>query len=137
MDGKCQAMDAVYDCRINSSEPQKVYFGLAKEKWKKKYCNHERSFNHKQYSHKTTLSSHIWHVKKTLDVTPNLKWSVVRYPTRYSNISKKCLLGLYEKLVIINYPRQGELLIKRSELFCKCSHENKYFLKNFRVNEKG
>ena len=137
MDGKCQAMDAVYDCRINSSEQQKVYFGLAKGKQKKNYCNHERSFNHKQYSHKTTLSSHIWHVKKTLDVTPNLKWSVVRYPTRYSNISKKCLLGLYEKLVIINYPRQRELLIKRSELFCKCSHENKYFLKNFRVNEKG
>ena len=35
------------------------------------------------------------------------------------------------------YPRQHKILNKRSELFCKCCHENKYLLKIFRVNEKG
>ena len=40
-------------------------------------------------------------------------------------------------MVIITYPRQHELLNKRSELFCKCRHENKYLLKNFRANDKG
>ena len=55
----------------------------------------------------------------------------------YSNISKKCFLCLHEKLVIITYPRQHELLNKRSEVFCKCLHENKYLLKIFRGNGKG
>ena len=59
----------------------------------------------------------MWHLRKTLDGTPNLKWSVVRCAILYSNISKKCLLYLYGKLDIITYQRQHELLNKRSELF--------------------
>ena len=137
MDGKCKTMEAVYDCRVTLPEPQKIYFGFEEGKWKKRYYNHKKSFNHKRYSHETTLLSYVWHLRETLDVTPNLEWSVVRCATPYSNISKKCLLCLYEKLVIITYPRQHELLNKRSELFCKCGHENKYLLKNFRVNDKG
>ena len=73
MDRKCQTMDVVYDCRVTSSEPQKIYFGLAEGKWKQRYYNHKKSFNHKRYSHKTTLSSYTWHLKEILDVTPNLK----------------------------------------------------------------
>ena len=76
-------MDVVYDCRVTSSEPQKIYFGLTEEKWKQRYYNHKKSFNHKRYSHETTLSSYVWHLKETLDVTPNLKWSVVRCATPY------------------------------------------------------
>ena len=80
---KCKIMDAVYGCRATSSEPQKIYFGLAEGKWKQRYYNHKKSFNHKRYSHETTLSSYVWHLKETLDVTPNLKWSVVRCATPY------------------------------------------------------
>ena len=47
MDGKCQTMDAFYDCRVTSSELQKIYFGLAEGKWKQRYYNHKKSFNHK------------------------------------------------------------------------------------------
>ena len=91
---------------------------LAERKWKQSYYNHKKSFNH---SH----SSYVWHLKETLDVTPNLKQSVVRCSTPYSSISKKALLCLYEKLVVTAYPRQHELLNKRSELFCKYRHESK------------
>ena len=84
-----------------------------------------------------SLSDYVWCFKETLDLTPYLKRSVVRCATPYSNISKKCLLCLYERLVIITYPRQYELLNKRSELFYKCCLENKYLLKNFRVYDKG
>ena len=31
-DGKCQTMDAVYDCRFPSADSQIIYFGLAEEK---------------------------------------------------------------------------------------------------------
>ena len=74
MDSKYETMDAVYDCRVASSEPQKVYFKLAEQKWKQRYYNHKKSFNHKRYSHETTLSSYVLHLKETLDVTPSLKW---------------------------------------------------------------
>ena len=137
MDGKCQTMDAVYNCHVTSSGPQKIYFGLAEGKWKQRYYNHKKSFNHKRYSHETTLSSYMWHLKETLDETPSLKLSVVRCATRYSNILKTYLLCLYAKLVIVTYPRQPEVLNKRSELFCRCRHDNKYLLKNFRVNGEG
>ena len=117
MDSKYETMDAVYDCRVASSEPQKVYFKLAEQKWKQRYYNHKKSFNHKRYSHETTLSSYVLHLKETLDVTPSLKWSAVRCTTPYSNILKTCLSCLYEKLVIATYPMQHELLNKRSDLF--------------------
>ena len=32
MDGKCQTMDAVFECRVTSPEPRKIYSGLAEEK---------------------------------------------------------------------------------------------------------
>ena len=105
MDGKCQATDTVYECHVFPPEPQKIYFGLAEGKWKQRYYNHETSFYHKRYSHETTLSSYVWHLKETLDVTPNLKWSIVKCIIPHSNISKKYLLCFYEKLVIITYPR--------------------------------
>ena len=73
MNGKCQTMDAVYDCCVTLLKPQKIYLGLAEKKWKQRYYNHEKSFNHKRYSHETTLSSNVWHLSKTLEVTSNLK----------------------------------------------------------------
>ena len=116
MDDKNQTMIAVYECLLTSTEPQKIYFGLEEGKWKKRY-NHKKSFNGKRYSHETTLSGYVCHLKETLDLTSNLKWSVVRCATPYSNISKKCLLRLYEKLVIITYSMQYELLNKDRSYF--------------------
>ena len=37
----------------------------------------------------------------------------------YSNIPKKCLLGLHEKHEIVNFEDQDHLLNKRSELISK------------------
>ena len=78
----------------------------------------------------STTKCYVWHLKEALDVTPNLKRSFLRN-------SKNCVLCLYEKLVIMTYPRQHELFNKQSELFCKFRNEDKYLLKNFRVNDKG
>ena len=107
MDGKFQIMDAVYDCRITSPEPQKISFGLAEGKWKKMYYNHEKSFNRKRHSLRRHFQV-VWHLKETLNATSNLKCSVGICTTPYSNISKKCLLCLCKKLVIITYPRMPD-----------------------------
>ena len=61
----------------------------------------------------------------TITRYPTLKWSVVKYVPAYSNIQiykKKCLLCLYEKLVIVGFKDQTHLLNKRSELNSKCRH---------------
>ena len=72
----------------------------------------------------------MWHLKSVSTETPNLKWSVLRCVQPYSNISKKCLLRLYEKLEIVTYQNQRELLNMGSELLCKCRHDSKSPLKN-------
>ena len=88
MDGKSQTMDAVYDYRVTSPEPQKIYFGLAEGKWKQRYYNHKKSFNHKRYSHEKTLSSYMWHLEEPLDVTPKLKQSVEMRHTLLKHLKK-------------------------------------------------
>ena len=58
MDGKYQTIVAVYDRRVTSPEPRKIYFGLAEGKWKKKYYNHKNPFNHKRdYTFKLFVAS--------------------------------------------------------------------------------
>ena len=74
-------------------------------------------------------------VKDKYKETPSLKWSIVKSVPGYSNITKKCLLCLYEKLEINNYPNQEELLNKQSELISKCRHVNKYLLSNYKSND--
>ena len=115
--------------------PKKVYLELAEREWKSCFYYHKLSFKHKRYSNKTTLSSYMWHLKTASSETPNLKWSVLRCVPPYSDISKKCLMCSYEKLEIVSYQNQKELLDKRSELLCKCRHASKSFLKNNTDND--
>ena len=66
-------MDAFYERRVTSPEPQKIYFVLTAEKCKKRYYNHKKSFSHKRYSHEMTLSSYVWYLEESLDTAPNLQ----------------------------------------------------------------
>ena len=67
--------------------------------------------------------------------TPNLKWIVLRCIPPYSDISKKCLLYLYEKLQVVTYQNQEELLNKRSELLCISRHAKRFLLRNYNAND--
>ena len=120
MEGNCQVNNVVYKCDETKPLPKKVNLGLAEGEWKSRFYNHKLSFKPHRYSNKTTLSSYMWHLKSVSSKIPNLKWCVLRCATPYSNISKKCLLHFYEKLEIVTYQNQKELLNKGSELLCKC-----------------
>ena len=74
-------------------------------------------------------------IKDKYNEMPSLKWSVVKSVPRYSNISKRCLLRLHEKVEIVDYTNQKELLNKRSELISKFRHANKYLLANYKSND--
>ena len=88
-----------------------------------------------KYQEQTTLCKYIWEIKKEYNEMPTLKWSIVKSVLSYSNISKKYLLCLHEKLEIVNFEDQDHLLNKRSELISKCSYANKYLLRNQKAND--
>ena len=74
-------------------------------------------------------------MKDKYDITPSLKWYIIKSVPGYSNISKRCMLCLHEKYEILNYPDQQKLLNKRSELVLKCRHINKFLLSNYKSND--
>ena len=103
-----------------------MYLGLAEGEFKKqRYYKHTHSFRNENYANSTTLSSYVWKIKKTKKETPTLVWELMRTAVPYTNITKWCSLCLHEKLAILMYPNQGELLNKRSELVSKCRHQHK------------
>ena len=122
-------------CDIPRPLPKKMYLGLAEGEWKSRLYNHKLSFNYKIYPIKIILSTYMWHLKDVLNETPNLKWSVLRCIPPFSNISKRCLLCLYEKLEIVTYRNQKEPLNKNSELLCKFHYANKFLIKNYTGND--
>ena len=126
LDGKCRSTDVVYKCIVSSEyTPDRVYIGLAGGEWITRYRNHVKSFKHKKYAKETTLSKYVWKLKEQ-GKEPSYTWSIVKSVPKYSNQTKRCPLCLYEKLTIITYENQDELLNKRTEMISKCRHENKF-----------
>ena len=72
-------------------------------------------------------------LKQKHNITPTLKWYIIKSVPSYSNITKNCMLS-HENFEILTYPNQDEVLKKRSELVSKCGHVNKYLLSNYKAN---
>ena len=124
----------IYKCTVLSPDkPNKVYFGTAEGDFKKRFYNHRKSFNNEGNGNDTALSKYIRELNKTSNSNPALILSIAKKVPPDSNISKKCLLCLHEKLKIINYPRPEELLNKRFELISRCRHANKFLLHNYKT----
>ena len=128
MNGKCQAQNVVYKCTVSAilNFPKRAYLGVAEGDWKQRFCNHKKSIKNKSFK----LSSYLWDLREKHNVFPTLTWSVVKSVPGYSNISKRCLLCLTEKVLIATYENPEQLLNKRSEVMAKCCHNNKFLLSN-------
>ena len=135
LDVNCQIESVVYKCITSTpNDNNKTYIGLTEGTWKQRSYKHALSFRNKKYENSTTLSKYMWK-KKSANHQPKLQWSIVTSAPAYSNISKRCPLCLNEKLAIITYPNQQDLLTTRSELISKCRHQNKFLLKNYDSND--
>ena len=136
LNGNCKQESVLYKCTVTTiSEPTKVYLGVTEGEFKDRFYKHQSSFNNKTYANSTSLSKYIWERKEQFNETPALKWEIVKSFPAYSNKTKSCNLCLQEKLAIITYPEQQDLLNKRNELISKCRHENKFLLKTFNTND--
>ena len=110
LNGQCQVTDIIYKCTVLlPDKSNKVYLGNAEGDCKKRFYNHRKSFNNEgSAGSDTTLSKYIWELKRTLNSSLTLVWSIAKKVPPYSNKSKKCLLCLHGKLEIINYRQLEE-----------------------------
>ena len=105
--------------------------------FKERKRNHNKSFNHKRYSNDTELSKYIWKLndnKQDFDIT----WSVLKQSISYTGGSKRCNLGLEEKLCILNLKDKNKqnLLNKNSEIVSTCNHRKKQLINNLRIHTR-
>ena len=135
LQGNCREKSIVYKCDVDAPNVHaKSYIGLTERDFKQRFNNHRQSFTNRKYASSTTLSTHVWKLKDN-GITPKLTWSVVKHIKSYNNTTKKCPLCMYEKLAIMTYPNQNDLLNKRSELISKCRHGNNFLLANYKSKD--
>ena len=94
---------------------------------KKRYRNHEKSFNVPFYKHDTKLSKEYWNLKMK-ELNPQISWKINGIYKSYNPTSQHCNLCITEKLEILDDPDKN-LLNKISEIIFQCCHKNKYRLK--------
>ena len=139
LNGACQATNIVYKAEvIDNKDPtnKKTYIGISQPSFKERLSNHKKSFKHKKYEKETELSKYIWRLKET-KTKFNIKWSILRRTSGFSNITSSCNLCTSEKLSICNFKDKKNLLNKRNELISKCRHQNKYLLSNLRDSHEN
>ena len=120
--------DSLY---LQQNIKQPVYLGIVEGNWKHQLYNHRQSFKDKKHKNDIALSSYLWDLKENHNKILKLTRSIVRFAPGHSNISKRCLLFLHEKLSILTYRNPAELLRNRSKLMSKCCQENKCLLINY------
>ena len=105
---------------------QKIYIETAETYFKHRFNKHTKSFNFENYKNNTELSKEYWTIKCN-HFTQKVTWRIIRKCTPFNTTKRKCCLYLNEKLEIAFY-KGDKLLNKRSELFNKCRHQNKFTL---------
>ena len=115
LEGACLTPSLVYKATVNTENERPMhYIGMTEHEFKSRYRNPKLSFNNKKYAAGTTLSSHIWDLKKNKKQL-TIKWFIVKRTKAYKSGQKQCSLCLAEKMCILNADKES-LLNKRSEL---------------------
>ena len=122
LDGKCLTKCVVYKATVTetTSNNQETYIGLTENEFKTRFNLHKSSFKLENKRTSTTLSDHVWKLKKK-NINFNISWQVVKRVKPFAPSNKVCGLCLQEKLSIL---RSAPSLNKRSEIFGHCIHKD-------------
>jgi len=87
----------VYGAEVSDSNHDVLtYTGLTSNTFKQRFYKHRSSFLHESEEHETTLSSHIWDLKrKNLDF--DIQWNIKDKAPPFNPVSRRCRLCLKEK----------------------------------------
>ena len=94
---------------------------MTKPKFKERYGNHKKSFNHREYSNETTLSNYVWRLKER-NIGYDIQWKVVDKAPPFNPVSGVCALCTLEKYHIIFNP-ENATLNKNDEFYKPCVHK--------------
>ena len=118
---KCLSENTLYQADISSENFQtKIYYGISETKFKTRYSNHKKSFNHEKHKNDTQLSNELWKIKASKE-EPVLVWKILGQYEAY-NVSTKLQIAIY---------RWNNMLNKRTEIISKCRHRDKYALASY------
>ena len=120
--GQCQQKNVVYKGSITTDDDgeSEYYTGLTGQTFKKRYGGHKTSFNNRKYWNSSTMSIHIWKLKRE-NRTFTTSWSFMDKATTFNPTTRKCRLCLKEKWYIMFKPETATLN-KRSEFYTTCRH---------------
>ena len=91
---KCLSDNTLYQADISSENFQtKIYCGISETKFKTKYSNHQKSFNHGKHKNHTQLSNELWKIKSSKE-EPVLVWKSLGQYQSFSVNTKRYLLCL-------------------------------------------
>ena len=122
---------ATISCKDKNYKP-KIYKGICKTSFKKRYSNHKISINVPLYKHDTKLSTEYWNLKKK-QLNPQIFWRMKGIYKSHNPTSKRCNLCNTEKLKTLDRPDKI-LFNDRSKTTSQCRHNNKYRLKTLASN---
>ena len=91
-----------------------MYLGTAEGDFKKQFNNDRKSSNNEINANDTTLSKCIWELKESSNLNLGLVWPIAKKVPPNSNIFKKCLLCLLEKLEIFTLGQTNYLIKDRN-----------------------
>ena len=133
LNGECLTWKIIYraDVSNDKNSNKKFYFGLADTPFKERYRNHTKDFKHEKYENCTELVKYIWQSKRG-NINFSIKYSIVSKVSGNPS-SIICPLCIAEKLWIIKFLKNKDLLSKKSELINKCRH----LKKNLSANVKN
>lgn len=132
VDGKCLTEAVIYQATVvrTDTNAKETYIGLTANTFKTRYNAHTNTFRNPTKRNATTLSCYVWSLKDD-GIPYNISWRIVKQAGAYSTSSKRCLLCLTEKWLIIYKGHLGMgTLNTRNELVSSCRHRRKHLLDN-------
>ena len=130
LNAECFTLKIIYRANVtnDANNDKKFYFGLADTLFKERYKNHTWDFKHEKYENSTELVKYIWQLKRS-NINFSIKYSIASKVSGNPS-SIICQLCLTEKLWIIKFINNEDILNKKSELINKCRHLNNFLLAN-------
>ena len=125
--GQCKRGPSVYRAEVIANNKTEYYTGLASD-FKSRFYKHNGTFKNSSSEHETTLSGHIWKLKRQ-NLNYEINWSLVDRGTTFNHRTRKCNLCLKEKYHIMFKPETATLN-KRSEFYSTCRHRTQNLLLN-------
>ena len=114
--GECQTPSVIYreDVDNDSNDEKNIYFRITDNAFKERCRNHIRDLKHVKYEYSAELVKYIRQLKRE-KISFSVKWKIITKMYGSPN-PLLCKLCLTEKLWIINFINDRNMLNKRSEL---------------------